>query len=711
LLVLQRITNMNTATQTHFRTCNLCEAMCGLEIKYQGREVLSIAGDKNDPFSRGHICPKAYALKDIYEDPNRLRKPIKRSPEGWVEISWDEAFAEVSNQLLRIRAQHGANAIGVYAGNPSVHNSGTFMTAPGLVKAIGTRNFFSATSVDQLPHHFASWLVYGHPMLMPVPDIDHTDYWIILGGNPIASNGSIMTAPDVANRLRAIQQRGGKVVTIDPRHTETSAKASEHLFIRPGTDAYLLLSMIQVLFAEGLVRPGHLADFCDGIEDFEHLSALYTPEAVSHLTGIAPEAVRRLTREFAAAPRAALYGRVGVSTQAYGGICLWLIQVINILTGHLDQPGGMMFTSPALDFLAGSKPYTRYNRYQSRVRQRPEFMGELPVSCLAEEILTPGDGQIRALLTSCGNPVLSTPNGTQLDEALASLDFMVSVDIYINETTRHAHLILPPATGLETAHYDLTFHFLAIRNTAKYSQPLFEKAPGAKYDWEIFEELRLRMENPHTPPAAKDLQNPETKLDLGLRFGPYGSSGLSLQQLKDTPHGVDLGPLKSSLPDRLLTANRRINLAPEMLVQDLGRLAEQLNQTQTLDFRLISRRHLRDNNSWMHNSAKLMKGKNRCTLLIHPQDAQRVGLQDGQLASVASRVGQVQVAAEITEHIMPGVVCLPHGYGHGRKGVQLDVATQHAGVSINDLTDETVLDTLTGNAVFNGVPVSVKALP
>lgn len=699
-----------TDIRTHYRTCNLCEAMCGLEIKYQGNEVLSIAGDKDDPFSRGHICPKAYALKDVYEDPNRLRRPVKRTASGWVEISWEEAFDEVVGQLERIKNQYGADAIGVYAGNPSVHNSGTFMTAPGLVKAIGTRNMFSATSVDQLPHHFAAWLLYGHPMLMPVPDIDHTDYWVILGGNPIASNGSIMTAPDVANRLKAIQQRGGKVVTIDPRFTETSAKASEHVFVRPGTDVYLLLAMIQVLFAEKLIKPGRLAEFTDGIEEFESLTAAYTPEAVEGITGVAPDVIRRLTREFATAPRAALYGRVGVSTQVFGGVCLWLIQVVNILTGHLDSPGGMMFTSPALDFLAGAKPYNRYDRFRSRVRQRPEFMGELPVSCLAEEILTPGDGQIRAMLTSCGNPVLSTPNGTQLDEALASLEFMVSVDIYINETTRHAHLILPPATGLETAHYDLTFHFLAIRNTAKYSVPMFEKAPGTKYDWEIFEELRLRMEQPGTRPSADALQNPETKLDMGLRFGPYGKQGLSIQHLKDKPHGVDLGPLQSCLPQRLLSPNRRVNLVPTLLLNDLERVAQYLADYQPADYQLISRRHLRDNNSWLHNSTKLMKGKNRCTLLVHPHDAAQLGIQDGQLVSVASRVGEVQVPAEITAHIMPSVVCLPHGYGHGRKGVQLDVATKYAGVSINDLTDEAVLDTLTGNAVFNGVPVRLKAL-
>lgn len=708
---------MNTSPDSlsHFRTCNLCEAMCGLEIKYQGNEILSIIGDKNDPFSRGHICPKAYALKDIYYDKNRLRQPVRRTETGWEQISWDEAFTEVVANLKTIKAKHGADAIGIYAGNPSVHNSGTFMSAPGFVKSIGSKNFYSATSVDQLPHHFSSWLLFGHPMLMPIPDIDHTDYWLILGGNPIASNGSIMTAPDVAHRLKAIQERGGKVITIDPRFTETSTKANEHYFIRPGMDTYFLLAMINVLYEENLLKPGRLTAFTDGIESFASLVQTYTPEAVADITGMAADDIRKITRDFARASKAACYGRVGVSTQLFGGVTLWLIQVVNILTGNLDNEGGMMFTSPAIDFIAGAKPYTRYSRFRSRVRQRPEFMGELPVSCLAEEILTPGDGQIRAMVTNCGNPILSTPNGQQLDTAFDSLEFMVSVDIYINETTRHANIILPPATGVETSHYDMTFHFLAIQNTAKYSEPLFEKAPSAKYDWEIFEELRLRMEGENETPQASNLQNPATKIDLGLRFGPYGKTGLTLQMLQENPHGIDFGSLQSRFPDRLLTLDKRINLLPEILVNDLGRVSKYLeeyaqNQPLTHSYSLIGRRHLRDNNSWMHNSEKLMKGKNRCTLMMHPQDAIQIGVQEGQKVEVKSRVGKIEVPVELTDHMMPGVVCLPHGYGHGRKGVQMDIATQYPGVSINDLTDELAIDTLTGNAVFNGVSVEIQAI-
>jgi anaerobic selenocysteine-containing dehydrogenase len=724
-------------TQTHYRACNLCEAICGLEITYRsseaGTEIISIVGDKADPFSRGHICPKAVALADIYQDPNRLKRPLKRIVDeegtiGWQEIGWEQAFDEVADRLRKIRSDYGPNAIGVYAGNPSVHNSGTFMTAPGFIKAIGTRNMFSATSVDQLPHHFAAWQLFGHPLLMPVPDIDRTDFWLIIGGNPIASNGSIMTAPDVANRLKAIQQRGGTVVVVDPRRTETAARASQHHFIRPGTDIYLLLAMMQTLFADGLVRTGRLSSVVTGLNDLHTAVADFTPKWAAPLTGIPADTIRQLTRDFAGAQRAACYGRVGVSIQTYGGLCLWAINVINLLTGNLDEPGGMMFTTPAIDVLgsaaSSAKPYRRYDRYRSRVYNRPEFMGELPVSGLAAEILTestdPGQPQIRAMVTSCGNPILSTPNGRQLDHAFEQLDFMVSVDIFLNETTRHADYILPPATGLETAHYDLTFHALAIRNTSRYSVPMIDKGPGARYDWEIFEALRQRLESDDLDPVTvRKPQDPAIKLDMGLRYGPYGLAngnpsgvGLTLQTLLDHPHGIDLGPLQSQLPERLMTDGKQINVLPTPFLQDLDRVRASLSTSDLAvdELLLISRRHLRDNNSWMHNAHRLVKGPNRCTLQLHPDDARRLGIATGQRVQVRSRVGMVELPAEVTIHIMPGVVCMPHGYGHDRSGTQLEIARQHAGASINDLTDERRLDELTGNASLSGVPVTVSAV-
>ena len=691
-------------SEVHYRACNLCEAICGIEIKHDQGKVLSITGDKNDPFSRGHICPKALALKDIYEDRNRLKLPVKRTGNDWHEISWEEAFDEIAGKIREIQTKYGRNAVAVFQGNPSVHNFGTLLSSGDLLKSLKTQNHYTATSVDQLPHHFAAWAMLGHPLLLPIPDIDRTGYFLVLGANPLASNGSLMTAPDIINRLEAIKRRGGKIVLVDPRRTETARVASEHHFIKPSSDVFFLLAIIRTLFAENLVNLDKLNDFTDGVEILRAASNDYAPEKVADLTGISAAEIRRIALEFAAAGSAVCYGRIGVSTQAFGGLCQWLINSINILTGNFDRAGGAMFTAPAFDVLAATKGGNIYNRWESRVRKLPEFMNELPVAALAEEILTDGDGQIKALFTSCGNPVLSTPNGGQLESALEKLEFMVSIDIYINETTRHADIILPPATGLEVSHYDVIFNILAVRNTAKYSAPLFAKTEGAKYDWEIFQTLAHRLSGSEEP---LKLVPPEFKLDFGLRFSPYK---LTLEELQKNPHGIDLGELKPCLPGRLFTANKRLNLAPEVLVKDLARLKIEGTPAADFPFALIGRRHLRDCNSWLHNSEILVKGKNRCTLLVNKTDAERLNLQNNQIVKVSSRVGTVEIPAEITESIAPGVVSIPHGYGHAREGVRLDTAKNHAGVSINDLTDHTLLDELTGNAAFSNVRVRVQTI-
>ena len=691
--------------RVHHRNCNLCEAICGIEIKHDDGKILSITGDKLDPFSRGHICPKAVALQDIYEDPNRLQAPMIRTGSGWQEISWEEAFDQTSTRILDIQAKYGRDAVAVYQGNPSVHNLGTMLNGRGLLKAIGTKNNFSATSVDQLPHHFASWAMFGHPFLIPIPDIDRTKFFLILGANPLASNGSLMTSPDIINRLEAIRKGGGKVVLIDPRRTETTRVADEHFFIRPATDAFLLLAIVNTLFAEDMIDLGRLAEFTDGVDSLQAASREFTPERSERITGIASGEIRRLAREFSSAESAVCYGRIGLSTQKFGGLCQWLTNAINILTGNFDRAGGAMFTAPAFDLLQGARGGEIHDRWRSRVRKLPEFMGELPVAALAEEILTEGEGQIKALVTSCGNPVLSTPNGGQLDRALTRLEFMVSIDLYINETTRHANLILPPATNLESSHYDVVFNTFAVRNTTKYSGPLFAKPDAARHDWEILQELSHRLQG---KPGSCTPEAPEGKLDMGLRYGKYG---LSVEKLAESPHGVDLGELTPCLPERLLTSGKRINLAPEILVRDLDRLGEETGRAadEEFPFSLIGRRHLRDCNSWMHNFDRLVKGKDRCTLMMNAVDAERLALKDGQTVRVISRVGAVELPLEVTENIAEGVVSIPHGYGHGREGSVLDVAADHAGASINDLTDENELDELTGNAAFSNIRVRVEA--
>jgi anaerobic selenocysteine-containing dehydrogenase len=690
---------------THYRACNLCEAICGLILKVEDNKVMSIEGDKNDPLSKGHICPKAFALKDIYEDPNRLKFPMKRTADGWQQISWQAAFDEVESKMKGIQAAYGSNAVGIYHGNPSIHNLGTMVNTSGFIKSFKTKNNFSATSTDQLPHHFASWLMFGHPMLLPVPDISRTDFMLILGGNPIASNGSMMTAPDVSGHLKNIQKRGGKVVVIDPRRTETAEKADTHYFIKPGSDAFLLLSIIHVLFAEHKVKLGKNADFTEGVGVLQNVTADFSPEKMAFHTGISAENIRHLALDFANANSAVCYGRVGVSTQAFGGLCQWLINCINILTDNFDTQGGAMFTKPAIDILQGMKPRNILGRWKSRVRQLNEFMGELSVSVMAEEILTEGEGQIKAMITNCGNPILSTPNGEQLDKAFSQLDFMVSIDIYLNETSRHAHIILPPATGLETSHYDITFNMLSIRNTAKYSPAIFEKSENAKYDWEIMQEIAHRMAGEGDFKAKK----PEKVVDLGLQFGPYP---LNLEDLIENPSGFDLGELQSCFPERLIHDDKKIQLSPEILVNDLERLKKTVENSCSKysehPWQLIGRRHQRDCNSWLHNSEKLMKGRNRCTLMMNPEDALSLGISDKTLVKVSSRVGSVEVLAEITDDMMRGVMSLPHGYGHGRKGINLEVAEKYAGVSVNDLTDELVLDDLTGNVAFSNVMVQVN---
>ncbi|PSR13861.1 MAG: dehydrogenase [Bacteroidetes bacterium] len=697
---------MKHTPRTHYRACNLCEAICGLEIQVSGDEILSIRGDQEDPLSQGHICPKGVALQDIYQDPDRLRQPVRRTATGWETISWTEAFDEVATRLQHLQATAGRSAVGVYLGNPNTHNFGTTLFLPDFLRSLKTPNLFSATSADQLPHHFVAYLMFGHYFLLPVPDLDRTDYLLVLGANPLVSNGSLMTAPAFPKRMRAIQARG-RVVVVDPRRTETADKADEHLFIRPGTDALFLLAIVHTLFAEGLVQLGALADHVKNLEPVAAAVQAYTPERVAASTGVAAAKIKAISREFAAAERAVCYGRMGVSTQEFGGLCNWLVNLVNILTGNFDRPGGAMFTTPAVDTVLPNRA-GKLGRWSSRVSQHPERFGELPVAALTEEILTPGDGQIRALVTSAGNPVLSTANGAALDEALGQLDFMVAIDIYLNETTRHAHIILPPTTGLETTHYDVVFHTLAVRNTAKFSEPCFEKTADQRHDYEIFQELTRRLTGgTYDPPFA----TPTQMVDAGLRFGAYGKTGLSVQQLQDHPHGIDLGPLQPVLPGRLFTEDKKIDLAPASLLADLVRLDGQLveldNVAPDFPLRLIGRRQLRSNNSWMHNSQRLVKGGDRCTLLVHPDDAAAAGMVAGQVVTVQSAVGSLQIAVEISDEVMPGVVSIPHGWGHTRRGTQQAVAEAHPGVSMNDITDPHLLDALTGNAVFNGVPVRV----
>ena len=747
---------MNTTERVTYHTCPLCEATCGLEVRSRGREVIGIRGDEADVFSKGFLCPKAYALKELDADPDRLRAPLVRRNGVLREATWQEAFAEVDRRLKPILAEQGRSAVAIYLGNPSAHAMALGMYGQVLLRALGSKNVYSASTVDQMPKQVSAGLMFGTVLSIPVPDLDRTDYLLMLGANPFISNGSLMTAPDVPGKLKAIRRRGGKVVVIDPKRTRTAREADEHHFIRPGADAFFLLGIVHTLFQEQLVRLGRLAEHTTGVESVEALCRPFPPELVAPRCGIEAEVIRRLARELASREHAVVYARIGTCTQEFGTIASWLVDVINVLTGHLDRPGGAMFTkaaagSPHTRGTPGRGKGVRFGRRLTRVRQLPEVYGEFPAACLAEEIETPGEGQIRALITIAGNPVLSTPNGAHLARALEQLDFMVSLDIYLNETTRHADVIFPGLSPLEQSHYDVALRQLAIRNVATYSAAVFDPPPGQQPEWQTL--LRLagiasgqgpdadiaalddfatfqRVEHEVTSPgsaihgrdpadimaALAPRRGPERILDLMLRTGPYGDAfggnpdGLGLTALEAKPHGVDFGALQPRIPEVLRTPSGKIELAPEPLVTDVERLRAVLSQNAPA-LVLIGRRDLRSNNSWMHNLDVLVKGRPRCTLQIHPADASRFGLADGAPARVTSRAGSIEVPVELTPDLMPGVVSIPHGWGHDAPGARMGIAAAHAGANSNLLADATSLDPLSGNAVLNGIPVSVEPVP
>ncbi|WP_199554692.1 molybdopterin oxidoreductase family protein [Sandaracinobacteroides hominis] len=688
--------------QVHTRTCHICEANCGILVELEGERVISIKGDPDDVLSRGHVCPKATAISDLQTDPDRLRAPVKRVGGAWVEIGWEQAFAEIGQRFASVRAGGGAG--GLYVGNPTAHNYSVGMMVGHLKKALGTRFVWSASTVDQIPHQLVQYWMFGHNALFPVADIDRTETMLIVGGNPMASNGSVWTVPGIRHRIAALQARGGELIVVDPRRTETAELADRHLFIRPGTDPAFLIALLLALDETGTVQPGRLAPMLEGFD--EALAALRAFEiaVLAAHCGIAEADIRAVAARLGSGAPAAVYGRMGVSVAEFGTLNHWLIQLLNIATGNLDRVGGAMFTHPAVDVVGMTGAGTQ-GRFTSRVSGMAEIMSELPVVTMAEEIATPGDGQVRALVTIAGNPVLSCPDGAALDEALETLELMVSVDMYVTETSRHAHYILPPCGPLQKDHYPLFLGAIAVRNYAKYSPPLLPMGAD-KSDWEIVAGVASAMAMAEGQPAP-NIRHPRDTLDHMLKQSPHA---LTLEQVEQHPHGLDLGELREGrFPERLRTPDKMIRCAPEACIGDLGRFAEVLAEAPAEGLVLIGRRHIRSNNSWLHNSKRLLKGPDRCTLMIHPDDAEARGIGDGAKVTVTSRVGEVTVAAEVTDAVMPGTVSLPHGFGHGRAGVQLSVAREKPGVSLNDLTDRRRFDPLSGNAALNGTPVTVLA--
>ncbi|MBT9526470.1 MAG: molybdopterin-dependent oxidoreductase [Rhizobacter sp.] len=736
-----------TTTIAH-RICPVCEACCGLDIHIESGKVIAIRGQESDGFSKGYLCPKGVALKDLHDDPDRLRTPLIKRDGQFVEASWDEAFAEIERRLLPLRKEFGNDAVAVSAGNPSSHKLGLMLYAGRLLKSLGSHNVFSASTLDQMPKQLSSGLMFGSWLSIPVPDIERCDFLLMLGANPMASNGSLWTVPDFRGKAKALHARGGKLVVIDPRRTETAEIADRHLTIRPGGDAHLLLGMVHTLFAEGLVRLGRLAEHIAGLDELRAAVQPFSADAVAARCGMPAETIRELTRELAKAERAAVYGRIGTSTQTFGSLASWLIDVLNALTGHLDEPGGAMFPKAA-SFSAntegqpGSGRGIVTGRHRSRVSGAPEVFGEFPTGCMAEEIETPGPGQVKALITIASNPVLSAPNGARLAQALDKLDFMLSLDIYLNETTRHADVILPGLSSLQESHYDIALQQFQYRNYVRYSAPVLPAPAGHLRDWQVMLKLigLLQGKGAAADPQAIDdamlmaelersfgekagavmaeLSNhsgPDRRVDLALRNGPYGDGfgrnpdGLTLDKVKAAPGGIDLGELQSRVPEMLRTPSGKIELAPPLLMADLPRALAALDEPAP-EMVIVGRRHVRSNNSWMHNLPLLAKGPFRCTAMVHPADAKRLGLVDGAIARIAGHAGNtIEAQVEVTDTIMQGVVSLPHGWGHDLPGTQLTLAAERPGSNLNSVLDENLRDPVSGNAVLGGVAVQVSAV-
>jgi anaerobic selenocysteine-containing dehydrogenase len=752
---VSRTSGATPDSRNALRVCPLCEATCGLTLTIEGTRVTGARGDRDDVFSKGFICPKGASFGAADSDPDRLRTPLVRKDGELREATWQEAFDAIAAGLGPVVEQHGPHALGLVLGNPNVHTMAGALYPPVLLTALRTHSVFTASTLDQMPKHVSSGLLYGDANAIPVPDLDHTDHLLLIGANPLESNGSLCTAPDFPGKLKALRARGGTLTVIDPRTTRTAKLADRHVTIRPGTDALLLAAMTYVLFEEKLVD---LRDLAPHVQDVEQLATAvrdFTPEAASEACDVDADTIRALARELAAAPTAAVYGRIGSCTVPHGTLASWLVDILNILTGNLDRPGGALFPQAATDKTprpAGPGRGFALGRWHSRVSRHPEAKGELPLAALAEEIdtATHEGSPVRALIAIAANPVLSAPDGNRLDKALDSLDFMVSVDPYLNETARHADVVLPPPPPSQSAHHDFAFNTLAVRNQVRYNRPAVPLEPGRMAETEILARLVLAATGMHgADPSAVDAMvidstlgkavqdlhgpvherdpkelatrltgesGPERRLDMMLRLGPYGEGfgarpdGLSLEKLLAHPHGIDLGPLRPRLPQPLKTRSGKIELLPAPIVDDLPRLRAALRERPAAIV-LVGRRHLRSNNSWMHNVPALTGGTNRCTLHIHPEDAARLGLADGTAVRVKGAGGEVVAPAEVTDTVRRGVVSLPHGWGHDRPGTRMSHAALDPGVNVNQLLDGSLLDPLSGTAVLNGVPVELAACP
>lgn len=757
----------------HHRTCPLCEATCGLAITLDGDRVVSVRGDAEDVFSAGFVCPKGVALGELHHDPDRLRQPLVRDEASGTlrPASWAEAFDAVRARLVPVIREQGPDAVGVYLGNPNAHNVTSTFYAPALVRAIGTSYRFSASTVDQMPKQVSAGLMFGTELSVPIPDIDRTDCFVVLGANPMVSNGSLFTVPDFPGRLRTLRRRGGRMIVVDPVRTRTAAVADEHLAIRPGSDALWLAAVAHAILTDGTPHLAAAAPYVDPAD----LAALrqavrpFSAEAVAAVTGIDAATTRRIAHELAQAAAPVVYGRMGTTTTglatgagavvSLGAVASWLVDVVNILVGALDRPGGAMWPlppagGPTTEGTPGVGRGTRIpGSRRTRVRGLPSAFGEFPVAALAEEIDTPDPAtgeRVRALITVAGNPVVSTPDGGRLARALPRLDALISLDAYVTETSRHAHVVLPAPSPLARRHYDVVFANLAVRNTARWADPAFPLADGERDEGDTLLQLaaiaagarggaeptveqlddlvafdvarraatdtasRAHGRDPGELLAAvAPRRGVERLVDLRLRSGPFGDGfgthpdGVTLDTVRAQPHGVDFGPMQPRLPEVLRTPSGRIELAPPQLLDALADATALLAAPVDAPV-LVGRRQLRSNNSWLHNLPTLVGGSNQCMLQVHPDDAERYALVDGGQAQVTSAAGTLTATVAVTTDVRPGVVCLPHGWGHTEPGTWGATAQEHHGVNVNVLADSGPVEPLSGNAVLGGYPVALR---
>lgn len=722
-------------TENKLTFCRICEPLCGMVATVEDGRLTTLRPDREHPLSSGFACPKGIAFTEVVNDPDRVTKPLRRGPDGFEEVGWDEALTDIATRLSAVLREHGSGAVGWYMGNPAAFSYSHLVGVIAFIKGIGRHShYFTASSQDTSSRLLASQFLYGSPLSVPIPDLNRTDLLVMMGANPLVSHGSFLTAPRIKDRLRDITGRGGRVVVIDPRRTETAAEY-DWLGIVPDTDAYLLLSLLQVLFAENIADRPSIESQAHGLDWLRAQAARFTPEVTAATTGIRPDDVRALARTLAETPRAAVYGRFGTCVGRNGTLTTYLIDAVNLVAGNLDTAGGSVFNPLRIPgqrwamLLMGAMLRRAYRRKRTRIGGFGSVIGAEPAALMAKEIAVPGPRQIRALFVSAGNPVLSVPNGDELEAATEKLDLMVGLDFYLTETAAHCDYLLPVTTMYERDDFALTFQQFQATPFRQATEAVVAPPGEARSEWAIIDDLMHRM-SARTPVFAvlglirrllrsigRQL-DPRPIADLIIRISEGGDrfglrrTGLTFRRLTgDHPHGVVLGPHIRTrvLREVLAYADRRVHLRHDEIATEIATLSEH-EDSDRYPLRLIGMREPRSENSWMHNSPLLRRGNNReHRALMHSDDAAELGIADRDVVQVTSMTGQIELPVELTADIVRGAVAIPHGYGHKGTG-RWQVANRAGGANVNLLmsSEPEHIEALAGMSQLTGVPISVR---